>query len=61
MGLSRIHASHFARNPASGRVMQKIGMSYEGCQPRHYVRWGEPVDLVLYGMLAEEWRALKKV
>ena len=28
--LNRIHASHFAGNPASGRVMQKIGMQHEG-------------------------------
>src|SRR5450432_961695 len=26
LGLNRVHASHYAKNPASGRVMQKIGM-----------------------------------
>jgi RimJ/RimL family protein N-acetyltransferase len=29
-GLNRIQAQHFKRNPASGRVMQAIGMLYEG-------------------------------
>jgi [ribosomal protein S5]-alanine N-acetyltransferase len=57
-GLLRITATHFARNPASGRVMQKIGMTCEGCLRRHVLRWGEPQDLVLYGILREEWEAL---
>ena len=29
--LHRIYASHLTRNPASARVMQKIGMIREGC------------------------------
>jgi ribosomal-protein-alanine N-acetyltransferase len=59
MGLERIHAAHFGSNPASGRVMQKIGMVREGCLRRHHWKWGEPVDSVLYGILAEEWREWK--
>lgn len=55
--LLRITASHFRRNPASGRVMQKVGMTKEGCLRHHILRWGEPQDLVLYGILAEEWWA----
>lgn len=56
MGLHKITASHFARNPASGRVMQKIGMIQEGLLRRH-VRKGDGFeDLVVYGLLAEEWR-----
>ncbi|MEM7020899.1 MAG: GNAT family N-acetyltransferase, partial [Pseudomonadota bacterium] len=31
LSLYRIHAHYMARNPASGRVMQKLGMSHEGC------------------------------
>ncbi len=30
LNLNRIHASHLCRNPASGRVMQKLGMTREG-------------------------------
>src|SRR5438477_7613117 len=30
LGLHRIQARHFARNPSSGRVMQKLGMRAEG-------------------------------
>lgn len=57
LGLRRIHARHFLRNPASGRVMQKIGMAHEGCLRQH-IRKGERFeDIVLYGILREEWEA----
>jgi ribosomal-protein-alanine N-acetyltransferase len=55
LGLHRIHASHLTRNPASGRVMQKLGMVHEGCARQHVRRWDEFEDLELHGILAEEW------
>ena len=54
--LSRVHASHFARNPASGRVMQKVGMRSEGCCRQHIQKWGQLEDLEIYGILEQEWR-----
>jgi RimJ/RimL family protein N-acetyltransferase len=55
LGLNRIHATHFTRNPASGRIMQKLGMHREG-QMRQHVRKGDTYeDLVLYGLLRDEW------
>lgn len=54
LGLERIHAAHFASNPASGRVMEKIGMRQEGVLRRHVQRLGVFHDLVQYGMLREE-------
>ena len=56
LGLHRVHASHLGNNPASGRVMRKAGMSYEGTRPEHFERWGEFHDGVLYGLLASDWR-----
>lgn len=53
--LNRIYATHLLRNPASGRVLQKIGMSLEGQQRQHRVKGGKYQDLVLYGLLREEW------
>jgi len=50
-GLHRIHASHLTRNPASGRVLQKIGMRYEGCLRQHVDKWEVFEDLALYGIL----------
>lgn len=54
LGLNRIHACHFARNPASGRVLEKVGMRPEGISRQHVRRWGRFEDLVQYGMLREE-------
>ena len=31
LGLHRVEATHLTRNPASGRVMEKLGMRFEGC------------------------------
>ncbi|AVH64119.1 MULTISPECIES: GNAT family N-acetyltransferase [unclassified Nostoc] len=56
LGLHRIHARHFSHNPASGQVMQKIGMVYEGCRRQHKFRWGEYVDIVDYGILKSDWQ-----
>ncbi len=55
LGLNRIAAHHFVRNPASGRVMQKLGMSYEGCQRQHLKKWDKFEDIVLYGILKNEY------
>ena len=59
-GMQRIYACHFARNPASGRVLQKVGMQYEGTLRRHLLKWDERVDLVYYGILREEWDARRR-
>jgi len=44
LGLHRIFASHFKHNPASGRVLKKLGMLYEGCQREHIRKWDQFVD-----------------
>jgi RimJ/RimL family protein N-acetyltransferase len=54
--LNRIHAYHFVRNPASGRVMAKIGMQYEGLLRQHVLKWGRFEDLALYGILRSDPR-----
>lgn len=57
LSLHRIFASHFSRNPASGRVLRKLGMRYEGCQREHLRKWDRFVDSELYGLLRHEWKA----
>lgn len=52
--LHRIHASHLARNPASGRVMQKLGMQQEGTLREHTRKWDRYEDLVVYGLLRDQ-------
>ncbi|MGJ8672303.1 GNAT family N-acetyltransferase [Rubritalea sp.] len=49
--INKITAYHLARNPASGRVMQKLGMLKEGLLREHSSRWGKFEDLVAYGIL----------
>ncbi len=55
LDLNRIHASHFVRNPASGRVMIKAGMSYEGRLRQHILKWGQFEDLAKYSILRSEY------
>ncbi len=58
--LNRIFASHLKRNPASGRVLVKLGMRYEGCQREHICKWEQFVDLELYGMTRQDWQTSGK-
>ena len=55
LNLHRIYAHHMARNPASGRVMQKVGMRREGTLREHIVKTGVHEDAVLYGLLRSEF------
>jgi RimJ/RimL family protein N-acetyltransferase len=59
-GLNRITAHHFLRNPSSGRVMQKIGMTCEGTLRQHVRRWQAYEDVVVYGILRDEWAQHRK-
>jgi ribosomal-protein-alanine N-acetyltransferase len=54
LNLNRIHASHLTRNAASGRVMIKAGMRYEGCLRQHVLKWGQFEDLAKYAILRSE-------
>mgnify|MGYP001056849904 FL=1 len=55
MGLRRIYARHYGSNPASGRVMQKLGMRPEGVLREHDLKWGRIEDDVYYGLLRRDW------
>lgn len=57
LGLNRVSARHFARNPASGRVMEKIGMIVEGTARQDTIKWDNYEDMVFYGILRNEWSA----
>jgi RimJ/RimL family protein N-acetyltransferase len=49
LGLHRIQAHYMAHNPASGRVMEKIGLSREGFSPGAMRKEGRFVDIVFHG------------
>lgn len=54
LGLRRIFAEHFTDNPASGRVLEKLGFVYEGRRRKHVQRFGKIQDVELYGLIREE-------
>jgi RimJ/RimL family protein N-acetyltransferase len=54
-GLLRISAGHFPGNEASARVMQKAGMTREGCLRKYLVKDGQSLDEIIYSITSEEW------
>ena len=55
--LNRIHAYHFKHNAASGRVLEKIGMRYEGCRRQHIKKWDNFEDIMEYGILKTDFNS----
>ncbi len=53
--LQKVCSTADARNGASIRVMQKLGMAWEGTFRRHRLHRGEYVDEVHYGVLRDDW------
>ena len=59
--IERIEAYHSVKNPASGRVMAKAGMSKEGFARHKYKNRDGFQDCDLYGIIREEWETQKNV
>ena len=55
-GLHKVFATADARNLASIRVMQKVGMQQEALLREHRSYRGEHADEVHYGILRSEWQ-----
>lgn len=55
LGLNRIEAHHFCRNPASGRVLRKLGMAHEGRIRRRFKKDDHFEDVELYAILFDEF------
>lgn len=55
MDLHRIQSRHMTKNLASGRVLQKIGMTYEGTLRQSLYRFGAFEDAAIYGILQDEF------
>jgi ribosomal-protein-alanine N-acetyltransferase len=54
--LVRVYAQVIAGNTASCRVLDKLGMVCEGVQRSHVRKDRQRHDLILYGLLRDEWR-----
>lgn len=61
IGVNRVEICHDVKNPASGRVAQKCGLTFEGTK-REYLKTstGEFHDLSYYGIIRSEWEKMKK-
>ncbi|WP_240468661.1 GNAT family protein [Gracilibacillus sp. YIM 98692] len=44
-----------SKNKASGKVMQKIGLRYEGTLKQDILRWDKYEDVDIYGLLKEDY------
>ena len=56
LDLHRVDAHHYVENPASGAVMRRTGMQYEGRLRQVVWRDGVPRDLELYAILRSDPR-----
>ena len=62
VGMHRILAKHDVENPASGEVMKKCGMTYEGRFKEYYLRHdGTYSDALVYGIVNEKNRRQVKM
>ena len=60
LNLNRIEAQHESDNPASGRVMAKAGMSFEGRLRQRIYNKGRFADVDLYSILRQEYMSRKR-
>jgi len=54
MGLKRIYAFHYVRNPASGAVLNKIGMEYQEAMKSHMKKRNIFEDTAVYGIVQND-------
>ena len=58
--LNRIEAFYTPENCASGRVMEKAGMSFEGFLRQCRIVKQRTIDLKLYAILRSDWEAMTR-
>ncbi|MEI3788462.1 MULTISPECIES: GNAT family N-acetyltransferase [unclassified Chryseobacterium] len=49
--INKIYATYFLDNPASGRIMEKIGMEKEALLKQHLKKDGKYIDVMMYSIL----------
>lgn len=61
VGFNSIRASHAVKNPASGRVMEKCGMKYDGTFRQYFKSTcGEFLDISFRSILKSEYISIEK-
>lgn len=61
VGINRMEAFHSVGNPASGRVMQKVGMILEGHARQKYRNRDGFQDCDMYGITRDDWEIQKEI
>lgn len=61
VGVNRIEANHATVNPASGAVMKKIGLKFEGRMPQKSRVTAGLVDILWYGLTRDEYMGTREV
>lgn len=54
LNLNRIWAPIMSKNKASCKVMEKVGMTYEGTLKQDILKWGQYEDVAIYGLLKDD-------
>jgi len=60
LGLNRIEARFMEGNDSSRRVMEKVGMTFEGIQREAMLIKGNYANVGVCAILASEWRTKRK-
>lgn len=60
LGIEKIWARVFTGNPRSSRVLERLGFQREGLLRSHLIKWDERRDLEQWGLLAEEWKEIRR-
>jgi RimJ/RimL family protein N-acetyltransferase len=58
LDLHRVEAGVFVSNPASARVAEKAGFVLEGISRDAYLKNGELIDRLSYGLARSQWHRL---
>lgn len=53
--IERIHSKVYSYNPASARVMEKVGFEHEGTERSAIFYQGEFADVWTYGLIKQDW------
>ena len=55
LNLIKIYADHMTRNVASGKVLEKIGLTKEGHLKQHFKKWDIYEDIAVYGLCRTDY------
>lgn len=55
LGLNRVTSYYRADNKASRQLIERVGFQHEGCMRKAWFAHGQNLDMIVVGILREEW------